>query len=168
MSVGSLIQPSMGIALSESSVREILETKTKWNAELTTHTLMKYVTHWTIIQNHNFAQIRFNARQVLDVRPIPKRTVLAIVPTNEKFPLLFQPVNHRICVLLNASRKHDELVPLADFAEEVIAMWALVYIIQDRMLRSQCSTSAEANGTIELDFDHVARGHATTLGKGVD
>lgn len=47
----------------------------------------------------------------------------------EVFPFLLEPVDDRVGILLNAGREDDELIPLADFAQELIAVWSLMDIV---------------------------------------
>lgn len=97
--------------------------------------------------------------------------MLSVVPALEKLPLLLQPINHRISVLLHAGSEHDELVPLADLAKELVAVGPFVHIVEDRVLWAdywRVGGGGQADRRIEFDFDHVARGHAAAFGEGVD
>ena len=104
--------------------------------------------------------------------------MLPIIPASEVFSFLLEPIDHGISVLLYRSGKDNDFVPLADLAEKFVAMWAFVDVVEDRMMRSnnlwlgwRASGSLcyrIQHGCVEFDFDHVAAGHATTLGDGVD
>ena len=51
-------------------------------------TFMKDVAHRAIIHNHNLAQIRFDRANILDIRAIPIRAMLAVVSTAEELSVL--------------------------------------------------------------------------------
>ena len=135
---------------------------------------MKKVAHGTVIQNDHLAQIWLNAAQVLDIRSIPERAVLPVISSHKEFPLQFEPVNDRIRIFLHRGGENDQFVPLAHFAEEFVAMRALMDIVQDRVLRPNhrgrlsSMQRAEGDGRVQLDFDHVARRHAATFGERVN
>lgn len=132
---------------------------------------MKDVAHGAIIQNSHATQIRLNAAQVLDIGAIPKGAMLAIEASLEEFPLLLQPVDDRVGVFLHAGGEDDELVPLADFAQELVAVRPFVYVVEDGVLGEddgRVGRGGQSEGRVEFDFDHVARGHAAAFGQGVD
>lgn len=128
---------------------------------------MKHITHRTVIQNRDLTQIRLHGPQIFNIRPIPIRAMLSIISCGEKLPLLLQPVDHRVGVFLHRGRKNHELEPLTHFAEEVITVRAFVNIIQDWVLGAEGLVSY-ADGSVQLDFDHVARRHAAAFGERVD
>jgi hypothetical protein len=137
----------------------------------TNHTFMKNIAHRAIVQNSHSAQIRLDATQVLYVCAVPKRAVLSIKTALEELPLLLQPINDRVGIFLHAGGEYDELVPLAYFAEEFVTVRTLVNVVEDRVLGADYRSvggGAEADGSIELDLYHVAGGHSTALGEGVD
>lgn len=138
--------------------------------KLVRHTFMKNITHRAIIQNHNPTQIRLDRTQILNVRAIPERAMLPIIPAHKKLALLLEPVDDRVGVLLHAGREDDEFVPFADFAQEVVAVGPFVDVVQDWVLRAEDVGRAggETDGHVEFDFDHVAAGHAAAFGEGVD
>lgn len=134
------------------------------------HTFMEDIAHRAIVQNHHFAQIWLYRAEVFDVRPVAQRAVLPVVPALEVLALLLEPVDHRVGILLNTSCEDDEFIPLGNLAQEFVAVWALVNIVQNGMLRSQrrlrpagCQGSCHGHG--EFDFNHVATGHAAALRK---
>ncbi len=90
---------------------------------------MKYITHRTIIQNHHPGQIRLDDIQILDIRPATKRAILPIQSPREELTLLLQPVDDRVGVLLHRGGEDDEIVPLADFAQEFVAVGPFVYVV---------------------------------------
>lgn len=97
--------------------------------------------------------------------------MLSIVPSLKEFPLLLQPIDDWIGVLLHAGREHNKLVPLADLAKEFIAMRTFMNIVEDGMLGPDhrgVGGGAETDWRIELDFHHVAGGHPATFGQGVN
>jgi hypothetical protein len=49
---------------------------------------MKHVAQWTIVQNHNLAEVWLNRAQVFDERPVPICTMLTIESTRKEFPFL--------------------------------------------------------------------------------
>jgi hypothetical protein len=111
------------MALSVSSVRTIQ------TYDIIDHTFMENITHRAIIQNSYSTQVRLNATQILYIRPIPKRAMLSIIPSLEELPLLLQPIDDGVSVLLDAGSEDDELVPLAHFAEKLVAMRALMDVV---------------------------------------
>jgi hypothetical protein len=117
---------------------------------------MENITHRTIIQNHDPTQIRLNGAQILNIRPIPKRAMLPIISPYKELPLLLQPVDHRIRVFLDTCSENNELEPLADFAEEIVAMGSFVHVVEDRVLRTEGCAAAETDGRVEFYFDHMA------------
>ena len=130
-------------------------------------TLVKDITHRTVIQDHHFTQIRLDRAQVLDVSSVSEGAMLAIVSANEELPLLLQPVDDWIRVLLYGCGEDDELVPFADFAQELVAVRSFVDVVEDWMLRAERG-AAGAYGDVELYLDHVAGGHAAAFGERVD
>ena len=68
---------------------------------------MEDITRRTIVHYHDFAEIWFDTADVLDVITTAKGTVLSIVPSAKVFPILLEPVNHRIRVFLYGCRKDD-------------------------------------------------------------
>ncbi len=80
---------------------------------------MKDITRGTVIDNHHLTQIRLDAAEIFDVVAASKCTVLSIVSSDEIFPILLQPVNDRIGVLLYRRRKNDQLVPFTDLSQHV-------------------------------------------------
>ena len=97
---------------------------------------MEYVTQWAVVKNHDFAEIWFNGAEILDIGPIPKGTMLPIEPARKVLSLLFKPVNDGIRILLNRGRENNKIIPFTHFAKEFITMRSLVYVVQNRMLRS--------------------------------
>jgi len=163
--VGSLIQPSIGMALSGLPVRCIPSIHTS------NHTFVENIAHGAVVQNSHPTQIRLNATQILYVRAVPESAVLSIIPPLKEFSLLLQPIDNRVGVFLHAGGEHDELVPLADFAKEFVAMRTFVDVIEDGMLWADyrgVGGGAESNRRIELDFYHVPGGHSTAFGEGVN
>ena len=97
--------------------------------------------------------------------------MLPIEPSLEELPLLLQPIDDWVGVLLNAGGEDDELVPLAHLAEEFVAVRTFVDVVEDGVLRTDYRSirgGAEANWGVKLDFYHVAGGHATTFSEGMD
>jgi hypothetical protein len=97
-------------------------------------TFMENIAHGTIVQNHDFAEIRFDAGQVLDVRALPERAVLAVIPAHEVFPLQLQPVDDWVGVFLDGSGEDDKFVPFAYLLEEFVAVGTFVHVVEDRVL----------------------------------
>lgn len=134
---------------------------------------MENIAHRAIVQNHHFAQIWLDRAEVFDVRPVAQRAVLPVVTALKVLALLLEPVDHRVGVLLDTSREDDEFIPLADLAQEFVAVWTLVNIVQNGMLRSQyglrpAGCQGRCHGHGKFDFNHVATGHAAALGKRVN
>ena len=65
------------------------------------HTFVEDVTHRTVVQNEDFAQVGLNLSQVFDVDSVPEGTMLSVVPPDEPFPLHLQPFNDRVGILLH-------------------------------------------------------------------
>ena len=80
--------------------------------------------------------------------------MLSIIPCGEVLSLLLQPIDNRICVLLYRCSKDNEIIPLADFSEEVVTIWPFVDVIKNRMLGTKGETVVRC-GMGEFDFDHV-------------
>lgn len=110
-------------------------------------TFMKHVTHRTVVQDQDLTEVWLHAAQVFNIRPIPIRTMLAVVAGGEKFALLLQPVNDRVGVFLHAGCKDDKLEPFAHFPKKVVAVGPLVHIIEDRVLRAE-GLVADSDGRI--------------------
>jgi hypothetical protein len=64
-------------------------------------TLMEHVAQWTVVQNHDFTQVRLNRAQIFDERTMAECTVLPVVSTRKELALLLQVVYHWICVFLH-------------------------------------------------------------------
>jgi len=60
--------------------------------------------------------------------------MLSIVPGREVLSLLFQPIDHRIGILLHRGSKDDEIVPTADSTKEVVTVRTLVDIVENGVL----------------------------------
>lgn len=123
LSVGSFIQPCIGIALSmwpSVSCCRIIESRAHCalmgRGRFRSLTLMEHVAERAIVQDHDLTQIRLDGTQVLDKGSVSKGTVLPVVPCREELPLRFQPVDHWISIFLNRGREHYEIEPLADLA----------------------------------------------------
>jgi aspartate carbamoyltransferase regulatory subunit len=43
------------------------------------HTLMENIRHGRVVKDHNTAKVGLDLRQILDVRAVPERAVLAVV-----------------------------------------------------------------------------------------
>lgn len=83
--MGSLIQPSIGIALSALLVRHCHSDETR-RADLT---WMEYVADGTVIKYHDFAQIWLHLCKVLDIAPVTESTVLSVVSSSKVLALGF-------------------------------------------------------------------------------
>jgi len=83
LSVGSEIQPSIGMALSTAC--QLLNID--WDNNPLT--FMEYVTHGTVVYNHDFAQVWFDVTEVLDVCAVTCRTMLTIISCWEIWSLNF-------------------------------------------------------------------------------
>lgn len=136
---------------------------------------MKNIAHRTVVQDNYFTQVRFDAAEVLDVGAVAKRAVLAIVAADEVLAFLFQPVDHRVGVLLHTGGKNDQFVPLAHLAKELFAVRSLVHVVEDRVLWaddsgwwSSCLRRRQRHRRVQLHLHHVTRGHAVALGQGMD
>ena len=174
--MGSLIQPSIGIALSKCR-KQSITTRSFFITFLGfVHagmegferlTFVKNVAQWAIVQYHHLAQIRFHRAQILDVCPVAERAMLPVVPPREILPFLLQPVDDRVGVFLYRGREDNQVVPFADFAQEVVAVGAFVHVVKDGVLRPERG-AAEADGARELDFHHMAAGHAAAFCEGMD
>lgn len=128
---------------------------------------MKNIAQRAIIQYHNLTQIRLHRAQILDIRPIPERTMLPVIPARKILPLLLQPVDDRVCIFLHRGREDDEVIPFADLAQEVVAVGPFVHIVQNGVLGPE-GGATETDGCCELDLDHVPAGHAAAFGEGMD
>ena len=92
--------------------------------------------------------------------------MLSIIPCGEVLSLLLQPIDNRICVLLDRRSKDNEIEPLADFSKEVVAIWPFMDVVENGMLRTKSETVVRC-GMGKFDFDHVTAGHAATLSHGM-
>lgn len=111
LSVGSLIQPSIGIALSVDDVRKYSYEMVNRNAR---QTLVKYVAHGAVVNYHDLAQIGLHLAQIFNVSIISECTMLPIVSADEVLALQLQPIYNRIGVLLHRGGKDYEVIPFAD------------------------------------------------------
>jgi hypothetical protein len=141
---------------------------------------MENIAHGTVVEDHDFTQVGFDLCQILDVCAIAKCAVLAVVSAAKVFAFAFDPVDDGICVLLHRCSENDEIVPFADLrmaesvkekqkaeisshlAQEVMAVWALVDIVQYRYLRTK-NHAISSNGALKLNFDHVTSAHPTAF-----
>lgn len=135
------------------------------------HTFVKDVAHGAIIQNGDPAQIRLDAAQILNICSVAKGAMLAVEAAVEELAFLLQPIDDRVGVLLHTGGEDDELVPLAHLAEEFVAVRTFVDVVEDGVLRTEdgcVRRGADSDRGVELDFDHVAGGHAAAFGEGMD
>ena len=79
-------------------------------------TFVEDVAHGTVIQDHDFAEVRLYLREILDICAVAKRAVLAVVAASKVLALDLQPVNDRVSVLLHRGRKYNKIVPFRDLA----------------------------------------------------
>lgn len=147
---------------------------------------MENIAHGAVVENHDFTQIRFDLCQIFDICAIAKRAVLAVVSATKVFAFAFDPVNDRVCVLLHGCSEDYQIVPFADLimvelvtgkvkipevgphlAQEIMAVWALMHIVQYRNLRAK-KHAVPSDGTLKLDFDHMTSAHSPTFGHTVD
>lgn len=68
---------------------------------------MEYIANGAVIEDHDLAQVRFNLRQILNIRPVTERAMLPVVPPCKVFTLDFQPVDNRIGVLLDRRSEYN-------------------------------------------------------------
>ena len=99
-------------------------------------TFMEDIAHRAIINDHHLAQVRLHLSDIFDINPIAICTVLPIIPPGEVLPLLLQPVDDRIRILLDRCCEDNQVIPIRHFTKEFITMRSLVDVIQDRMLRA--------------------------------
>lgn len=64
-------------------------------------TFVKDVAHGTVVQDHDFAKIRLDLGEILDVCAIAESAVLAVVAAGKVLALDLQPVNDGVGVLLD-------------------------------------------------------------------
>jgi hypothetical protein len=72
------------------------------------------IAHGTVVEDHDFTQVRFDLCQILDVCAIPEGAVLAVVSAAKVFAFAFYPIDDGICVLLHRCSKDYEIVPFAN------------------------------------------------------
>lgn len=108
--MGSLIHPSIGIALSVDEDTDQEHAHIRFWGE---HTFVKDITHWAVVENHDFTQIGLYLAKVLDVGAIAEGAMLAVISAAEVFTFAFEPVNNGVCVFLHGSCEDDKIVPLA-------------------------------------------------------
>ena len=104
--------------------------------KLKRRTFVEDVAHRTVVQNSYAAQIRLNAAQILDVRAITECAVLAVIAALEELAFLLEPVDDRVGIFLNTGGEDDQLEPLTYLTQKLIAVWPLVHVVKDRMLRA--------------------------------
>lgn len=75
---------------------------------------MENVAQRAVIKNHDFAEIRLDLSKILNVSPIAKGAVLAVVSSHEILALDLEPVDDWICIFLHRSGEYDEIVPFTD------------------------------------------------------
>jgi hypothetical protein len=64
-------------------------------------------------------------------------------------------------------RVRQEVNVDSHLAQEVVAVWALMYVVQYRYLRTE-NHAIPSNGTLKLDFDHMTSAHSAALGHTVN
>jgi hypothetical protein len=72
------------------------------------------IAHGTVVENHDFTQVRLDLCQIFDVCAISERAVLAVVSATKVFAFAFNPIDDGICVFLNRCSKDYEIVPFAN------------------------------------------------------
>lgn len=77
-------------------------------------TFVKNVAHGTVVQDHDFAEVRLDLSKILDVCAIAESAVLAIVAASKVLALDLQPVNDRVGVLLDRGCEDNKIVPFRD------------------------------------------------------
>lgn len=75
---------------------------------------MENITHRTVVQNHDFAQIGLDLAQILDVGAVAEGAVLTVVSAAEVLALALEPVDDGVGVFLDGSGEDYEVVPFAD------------------------------------------------------
>jgi hypothetical protein len=79
-------------------------------------TFVKKVTHRAIVQDHHFAQVRLHRTEVLDIRAIAERAMLAVISCVEVLAFLLEPVDDRVRIFLDAGGENNQLIPFAYFS----------------------------------------------------
>lgn len=104
---------------------------------------MKDVACWTIIHNHDPAEVWLHTTEILDVIAATECAMLPIIPANEVFSILLKPVDDGVGVFLHRSGKDDEFVPFAD-------LWS-------QRTKSQACRSSEGMSSLAEMFNiHLA------------
>ncbi len=78
------------------------------------YTLVEHVAQGTVIQNHDLTEVWLYRAEILDERPMPKRTMLSIVTSREKLPFRFKPVDDWVGILLHRCREDNQVEPFAN------------------------------------------------------
>jgi hypothetical protein len=68
---------------------------------------MEDITQRAIIKDHDLTQVGLYRAQILDICPISECAMLPVVPPRKVLSLLLQPINDRICILLDRSSKYN-------------------------------------------------------------
>jgi hypothetical protein len=111
--VGSLIQPSMGMALSECVLMGCRERGGIWEWL----TFVENIAHGAVVENHDFAEVGLDLGEVFDVCAIAERAVLAVVSSCKVLALHLEPVDDGVGVFLHRRGEDDEVVPLGYLVE---------------------------------------------------
>ena len=74
---------------------------------------MEHVTQRAIVQDHNLAQIGLHRAEILDECSLSVCAVLPVIPPREELPLLFEPVDNGVRILLDRRREDDKVEPFA-------------------------------------------------------
>ena len=78
---------------------------------------MEHVAEGAVIQNHNFTEVWLYRAEILDERPVPKRTMLSIVTSREKLPFRFEPVDYWVGILLDGRCEDHQVEPFTNLGQ---------------------------------------------------
>lgn len=131
---------------------------------------MEQIAQRAIVENHNLAKIRLHRTQVLDIRSLPICAVLTVVAGRKELALRLEPVNDGVRVLLDGCGEYNQVVPLADAPQKLVAVGSLVDPVQDGVLGHACvAAAAEAERRrVKTDLDHVAAVQPAAFGHAVN
>lgn len=75
---------------------------------------MENIAHGTVVEDHDFTQVRLDLCQVFDVCAITEGAVLAVVSAAKVLAFAFDPIDDGICILLHRCSEDYKVVPFTN------------------------------------------------------
>ena len=92
-----------GVVCSRSSVRPQFGMSAREHCL----TFVENVAHGAVINDHDFAQIRLDLGQILDISPVAKGAMLPIIAARKVLALCFKPIDDGVGIFLHRRSEDD-------------------------------------------------------------